>query len=226
MNIDLEIYNLGECNLGGNNPKENIAEQAKFRSLYRRSSELTRATLSLVDVIVQCQPDYIVFSSRFGEMKRTTQLLQSIGLKEELSPLQFSQSVHSTAPGLLTIASGLQVPYTTISAGSNSMAMALLEAISRLNIYPEKSVFVIDADEVIPEVYSSVLDHNINERRFSALYLRKGHKYTVEVGSFVNPLNSKDYSSYDLSEEQGGTVLGRHFNVTFTKASYCSEASD
>jgi 3-oxoacyl-[acyl-carrier-protein] synthase-1 len=70
----------------------------------------------------------LVFASAFGEMTTTLELLRLQAEKGESSPLRFQSSVHNAAQGQLSIATGHQGFATSISAGTDTVAMALMEA--------------------------------------------------------------------------------------------------
>ena len=52
-----------------------------------------------------------VFSSRHGDLHRTTKLIENIALSKDLSPTQFGLSVHNAAAGLFSIFTGNRAPW-------------------------------------------------------------------------------------------------------------------
>ncbi|MEZ8738459.1 beta-ketoacyl synthase chain length factor [Photobacterium swingsii] len=120
----------------------------------RRMSKLSKlAVQSAIAISLEQQIDYIIFSSRHGELTRTVQLLQDILAGEDASPTAFSQSVHNTAAGLYTILTKQAIPVSSLSAGENTFPSALIEANSYLAQHPSHQVLVVDFDEPVPEVY-------------------------------------------------------------------------
>lgn len=120
----------------------------------RRMSELSKhAVQTASELLHQTQVDYLVFSSRHGELHRSSALIKEILLGQEASPMAFSQSVHNTAAGLTTIATHKTIPLTSISAGENTFHSALIEAYCFLQLNPEAKVLLLDFDETLPEDY-------------------------------------------------------------------------
>jgi hypothetical protein len=92
-----------------------------------------------------------VFASRHGEIHRTLGLLTDLANNEPLSPMAFSLSVHNTASGLYSIATGNTAPSTAVAAGLDTLPMAVIEAVGQLQRHDE--VMVVYAEEPLPEQY-------------------------------------------------------------------------
>ncbi|MGL6259502.1 beta-ketoacyl synthase chain length factor [Vibrio sp. WXL103] len=149
------------------------------KSFLRRSSPLTKQVLAFSDFVFSSVPSFLIFATRHGELARTMSLLHSIAEQSELSPTQFAQSVHSTAPGILTIANKEPVPFTTICAGQQTLVMALVEAVSYIRNHPDSEVCVIFADERVPDELTSFVGDGCEYSL--AIKLRAGDAYTVDV---------------------------------------------
>ena len=122
----------------------------------RRFSRLTRMALQTSYECLQGEHDIrTVFCSRHGEIHRTKALLDDIAKQELISPMGFSLSVHNTASGLYSIASGNQAPSTAIAAGLDSLEMAVIEALGQLQSNPHQPVLVVIADEPFPAFYAT-----------------------------------------------------------------------
>ncbi|MGF1688554.1 beta-ketoacyl synthase chain length factor [Photobacterium japonica] len=120
----------------------------------RRMSLLSKLAIQTAMTLVQSHSvDFIVFSSRHGELHRTVTLLQDVLRGDDASPIAFSQSVHNTAAGLLTIATKLAIPVTSIAAGEHSLHAALIDAAAYLAEHPTHRVLVVDFDEPLPVPY-------------------------------------------------------------------------
>ncbi len=120
----------------------------------RRMSKLSKiAVQAAISVSKNQTVDYIIFSSRHGELTRTVQLLQDIITGSDASPTAFSQSVHNTAAGLYTILTKQAIPVSSLSAGENTFPSALIEACTYLTQNPSHKVLVVDFDEPVPDVY-------------------------------------------------------------------------
>ncbi|MGR5184143.1 beta-ketoacyl synthase chain length factor [Photobacterium damselae] len=126
----------------------------------RRMSQLSKlAVQTAIELLKQHNVDYLVFSSRHGELHRSTSLIENIINDDEASPMAFSQSVHNTAAGLATIATKCPIPLTSIAASDNTFQSALIEAWLFLNEHPDKKVLLVDFDEPLPEPYSAFEEH-------------------------------------------------------------------
>lgn len=120
----------------------------------RRMSSLSKlAVQTAIQLLGKHDVDYLVFSSRHGELHRSAQLIQDIVQGEEASPMAFSQSVHNTAAGLSTIITKKSIPLTSIAAAENTFQSAILEAWSYLEQHPSHKVLLLDFDEPLPSVY-------------------------------------------------------------------------
>lgn len=105
-------------------------------ALRRRTSDLTRA---LADVIAEAAGDadlsavHTVFGSAYGETGASIALL---GMMHDgdgsLSPIRFTGSVHNAASGNISIATQNPGLTTSMAAGDDTVALALLEAWSVL----------------------------------------------------------------------------------------------
>lgn len=118
----------------------------------RRLSRLSRLSLAAA---YSCANGHhqlpTVFASRHGEIHRTLGLLTDLAKDEPLSPMAFSLSVHNTASGLYSIATGNTAPSTAVAAGLDTLPMAIIEAIGQLQRHEE--VMVVYAEEPLPAEY-------------------------------------------------------------------------
>ncbi|WP_067561977.1 beta-ketoacyl synthase chain length factor [Halofilum ochraceum] len=121
--------------------------------LRRRTSRITKAALWAAH---QCGAGEnawpTVFSSRHGELHRSHGLLSELAQDEPLSPNAFSLSVHNTASGLNSIATGNRAPSTALAAGKDTVAAGVIEAVGRLQAGADR-VLLVHADERMPEFY-------------------------------------------------------------------------
>ena len=122
--------------------------------LRRRLSSLSRVMLR---VAYDCARDLadarVVFASRHGELARTTTMLESLALGDELSPTLFGMSVLNASAGLFSILQKNTAPATAVSAGAASFGYGLLEACLQLAENPAQPVLLVYADEPAPAVY-------------------------------------------------------------------------
>lgn len=125
--------------------------------LRRRTSLLTRM---IVTALAEAagrggaaheQTRYVVVSS-WGEIETTVDLLAQLAVPSgPISPTAFHNSVHNTATGYLSIASGNHWPSTALAAGPHALEIGLLEACCGLRS-PEGpgDVLLIIAEERLP----------------------------------------------------------------------------
>lgn len=124
----------------------------------RRMSDLSKIALQTAITLKQHHSsdfDYLIFSSRHGELPRTVDILQQVLQGEEASPMAFSQSVHNTCSGLFTIATQSPIPATSLAGCESSLHSAFIEAYSYLTENPDHSVLVIDFDAPLPTPYEN-----------------------------------------------------------------------
>lgn len=95
-----------------------------------------------------------IFCSRHGEFRRNLSLLNQLAKGEELSPADFSLSVHNAIAGLLSISSNNKAGHVAIAAGHDTFCAGLLEAIGAVYQVPDQPVLFVYYDEPLPEPYS------------------------------------------------------------------------
>ncbi|GLO61990.1 3-oxoacyl-ACP synthase [Vibrio sp. MACH09] len=171
----------------------------------RRMSALSKlAVQTAIPLLNQNNIDYLVFSSRHGELHRSAQLIQDIVQGEEASPMAFSQSVHNTAAGLSTIITKKPIPLTSISAAENTFQSAILEAWSYLEQHPSHKVLLVDFDEPLPAVYQQYETDNF--QGFSlGLVLSKGDDFSLTA------LENRETDLTNTSQLPQGLAFLSHF---------------
>jgi hypothetical protein len=137
--------------------------------LARRASRPDRAALR---VALDCSEGRTelptVFASRHGEVRRSVELLDSLARSRPCSPAQFGLSVHNVAAGLFSIARADRSAATSLAAGTDSLPMAVLEAVGILREgAPE--VLVVMYDEPVPSPFEPYV---AEQETFGALALR------------------------------------------------------
>jgi hypothetical protein len=86
-------------------------------------------------------------------LERTLSILRSLCDSDPVSPADFSLSVHNALAGLLSIASKNSQGHTAISAGPDTFAYGLIEAISMLSDGSKESVLLVYFEDVMPPPY-------------------------------------------------------------------------
>lgn len=126
--------------------------------LRRRCSFTTRMALEASHKALQaCDLDpqniSVIHTSRYGEIQSLHELLQNLVQKTPLSPTTFSNSVHHTPIGYFSLFSHNQGIGRTLSAGSNTFAMGLLEAYT-LSCQSSAPVLLVHSDEFVPSEFN------------------------------------------------------------------------
>ncbi len=123
----------------------------------RRMSNLTKMALSTSELCLRKFSSYnshlqpsSVFCSQHGELTRTVNILFKLATGEELSPAEFSLSVHNTALGLYSILNNNKECGTTVAAGGDTLGFGLIEALHRLYREPQRPILITCFDEPLP----------------------------------------------------------------------------
>jgi Beta-ketoacyl synthase, N-terminal domain len=125
----------------------------------RRLSSLSRSALKVAhDCVAERDRVRVVFASRHGELRRTTDILRAISTGEPVSPTAFSLSVLNAMTGIFGIARGDRSPASAISAGKQTLGFALLEAHAQFEADPSSPVLLVYADEPADAAYGTIED--------------------------------------------------------------------
>lgn len=124
----------------------------------RRLSTLSRVALKVAHDCIAETDARVVFASRHGELRRTTDILRAISAGEPVSPTAFSLSVLNAMTGVFGIARGDRSAASAISAGAETLGYALLEAYAQYATQPDSPVLVVYADEPADPAYGTIED--------------------------------------------------------------------
>jgi len=121
----------------------------------RRLSKFAKLSMQCVLDIVEDEKEDLpcVFSSRHGDLHKTSKLIEDVAAKNDLSPTHFGLSVHNAVAGLYSIFSNNKQPMTATSAGEDSLLMALVDGYAKLESQRLDRILVVYTDEVVPEKY-------------------------------------------------------------------------
>ncbi|KIG15843.1 3-oxoacyl-[ACP] synthase [Enhygromyxa salina] len=123
--------------------------------LRRRTSTLTRAAVTALEAAIEqggASLDRVrfVLVSSFGEIETTVELLEQLAEPGgPVSPTKFHNSVHNTATGYMSIASGNHREATAIAGGPHNLDVGLLEALAGL-AEVGGDVVLMFAEELLP----------------------------------------------------------------------------
>jgi hypothetical protein len=188
----------------------------------RRMSSLSKLALqAALQISKDKSVDYIIFSSRHGELTRTVKLIKDIMAGEDASPMAFSQSVHNTAAGLFTIGSDRAVPVTSLTAVESSLHHALIEASIYLQENPTHQVLLVDFDEPLPAPYQQYENQCYQGYAFSTL-LSKGNQYQLSWQKNGYPFEEQLPQSftvidYLLNDEKQKNIIDKRLNWLWTR---------
>ena len=123
--------------------------------LRRRVSPLGQAALRAAWGLPNISISRLISASRHGEFGRTLSILDSLARGSEVSPADFTLSVHHALIGLLSIAAQNREGHTAVAAGTESFGYALMEAAACLAETPGTPVIVVCYDEPLPAPFDS-----------------------------------------------------------------------
>lgn len=126
-------------------------------ALRRRCSPFSKVTLAVAHAALKNYQGKgsvpTVFASMHGEGEVTKGLLVDLAHQQQLSPMGFSLSVHNTASGLYSIATGNKAASTAIAAGDDTFLMGLCEALMILHQGIADHVLYVCSDEEVPAIF-------------------------------------------------------------------------
>lgn len=133
----------------------NIDTSLIATAIRRRCSKSSKiALLVSIPQIHKYKIGAVVFASQHGELANTLSIFKDISNQEILSPNSFSQSVHNTPSGLLSIQHKLKIPFNSIAAGTETFEMGLIDAVTQLQDHD--SVLFTCYDDNVPEVFDEL----------------------------------------------------------------------
>jgi hypothetical protein len=98
----------------------------------------------------------VIFSSRHGDSSEANTILKRIGEEGDVSPADFTTSVHNASSGLLSIHSRNHLSYQAIAAGARSFEMGLLEAIS-MSVTTSKPVVYLYVENDLNPIFQNYI---------------------------------------------------------------------
>lgn len=181
----------------------------------RRMSPVSRiAVEAALALIEKHQIDRAVFTSRHGELERTYKILQTLAMEQQISPTDFSMSVHNTAAGWMTIEAKNTLPVTSLSAGSDSFQQGLLEARAMLSVKEVNTVLLVDFDGCAPDMYAQN-QNNLFTPYCVAIILTKGESLNCrliqEAKSHSMPQSLQFLRHYLLKDNDFPLAAGDHY---------------
>ena len=153
----------------------------------RRMPKLSKYIHALTqDITILDRNIPTIFASKNAELARSFKIIRSFDT--DVSPTQFSMSVHNAIAGLLSVITKDDSKYTVIDSLSGVLETALIEATSLLTEH--NCVKVVYFDEDLPvELIESTAEYN--QPIVLLLVIEKGTE--ISLSSEANILNEKVY---------------------------------
>jgi hypothetical protein len=159
--------------------------------LRRRVGALGQKALRAAWALPESATARMVFCSRHGEFGRTLSILDALANSVEVSPADFTLSVHNALAGLLSIARANKQGHTTIAAGTESFGFGMMEALASLAESPDEPVLVVWFDEPLPPPFDAFKPDYV-EPSALALCLTSGQGFSLTTAPSANaPLGAE-----------------------------------
>ena len=150
----------------------------------RRLSKGSKLALLIANTFLQDDVEALVFSSRHGELMRSYNILEAINTNLDISPTDFSMSVHNACASQFLITNKLKLPYSSVAASEDTFLQGLFECLNFLG-FGYKKVLYIDFDSRLPEFYEKRL-LNIPSYDFATAFLFTGFNANKDLVSDLN----------------------------------------
>lgn len=119
----------------------------------RRLTPLARAAIAVAwDCWRTGEQIPTIFSSTHGETDHCFNILGALAENQDVSPTQFTFSVHSGIAAMFSILTHNKAPYIAMAPGKDYHSHALLEAYTMM-VSQGSDVLVVFYDQPVPEVY-------------------------------------------------------------------------
>jgi len=122
--------------------------------LRRRISSLGKMGLKVAhDCVTSAGDVRLVFASRHGELRRTTEILHDLVHGRPISPTAFSLSVLNAMAGVFGIVRHDRSATIAVSAGAETLSYGLLEAYAQFASNPTEPVLFVYAHEARDPIF-------------------------------------------------------------------------
>ncbi|MCJ8350392.1 beta-ketoacyl synthase chain length factor [Moritella sp.] len=162
-------------------------------------SEAPELEMSELEISKQLAQIDIVFSSRHGDLHKTSTLLTDLAAEQDISPTAFSTSVHNAVPGLYSILKQNKQAINAISAGKDSFFYAFVDAYARLKSGRANKLLIVHVDRELPELYSQFQDEQQVDHAVAMVVT-----LTPTPATIANiDINFSTFSGADNGDKQG-----------------------
>ncbi len=160
----------------------------------RRLTPLARAAIAVAwDCWNSNDQRPTIFCSTHGETSHCFNILEILADSQDVSPTQFTLSVHSGIAAMFSIFTANNAPYIAMASGNENLSYAMLEAHGLL-IEEYREILVVFYDQAIPEVYHSTTP---TPSRLTALALLLGRAGSSDDNNILSISHSSNLSIND-----------------------------
>lgn len=117
----------------------------------RKLSKIDKFALSSMKQVYTKNIEEIVFASKSGEVERLDKIIQQYQELDEVSPAQFSGSVHNYPVGFFCLLNKINIPYYALSSGSETFQSGLVKSV----LSDKNNVLLTYADDFSFSAYIS-----------------------------------------------------------------------
>ena len=168
--------------------------------LRRRLTLLNKASFCTLHCCYDDRVENIVYSSADGGLDRLESLIAQYKTDNEVSPSNFSSSVHNGMLGLFSVLKKYKKTYNAISACENSLSSGLLSAVvsDKRTLYCYSDMF----DEIPLSVTLDISKFGADNSQKWAIILRQNDVSGLEHESFIRFIkgvcDKVDFYNYTL----------------------------
>lgn len=177
--------------------KKEIADISFIPMLMRRKLDtLGKAGLcTLYNILDENINSSLIFASQYGDIERVLKLIQQRKEEGEISPTGFSFSVHNATIGLFSLLNSIKTSYNSISAGENTLAYGILEAILTCKENPTIFCFTENKNE-LQSVSFSCSTAKLDEQAQEIIFIKETNNPKDSFDDFILFLENKKQCYY------------------------------
>ena len=154
----------------------------------RRLGSLDKAVFTTISRVFENDIREIVYSSQKGESERLNAIIAQYEEFNEVSPAQFSASVHNFPVGFFTLYNKLNIPYYAIASGKNSLSAGIIKSVIAKN----KPVLFCYADfDIEPSSVACVISWEKNISAMKCILTPDDCEIENEFSNFTDFLEGK-----------------------------------
>lgn len=154
----------------------------------RRLSLLDKAAFTTLNRVYENNVKSIVYTSQKGECARLDKIINQYLEYNEVSPAQFSASVHNFPVGFFTLQNKLNIPYYAMASGKNSISAGIIKSV----ISKVSPVLFCYADsDVITQSVACTFSKEYSKDAIKCVLSHKKHNVKDEFNDFIAFLENK-----------------------------------